>query len=103
MPVDAGIGTLPRSDEAVAAVARLLDHEGLQGQPQPLFLAREHEVLPEVSGRLLRPQLEKPGARDHGYAFDRLKALRRRYIGPSRTVARRNPAAVDQYGRPAAL
>src|SRR5262245_24556393 len=78
MPLDAGVGALPLPDEPVGSVARLLDHEGLERPPEALFLAREHQVLAQSAGALLRTELEKSRAGDHGFALDRLNASGRR-------------------------
>src|SRR5882672_2513101 len=78
MPVDARVGALPFLRKAVLRVARLLDHEGLKPEREPLFLAFEHEVLAQGTGSRLRRQLDVAAARHHGNALDRLRAPRRR-------------------------
>src|SRR5712691_2526669 len=49
MPIHAGIGTLPFAREAVLSVARLLDHERLKPEPEPLLLPLRHQVLAQRS------------------------------------------------------
>src|SRR5689334_5250395 len=96
MPLDSGIGTLPYPHQTVGGVARLLDYEGLQAQAQPLFLARDNEVLAHRARRRLGSELQESGARDHRLSLDRLKVLRGGNAGYLRALARGDPAAVDQ-------
>src|SRR5690349_12037120 len=81
MPFGSGIGTLPYPHQTVGGIARLLDHEGLQAQPQLLLLARENEVLAHRTGRGLGSELQESGTRDHCLSSDRLKALGSRDAG----------------------
>src|SRR6266436_752384 len=45
VPIHTGIGTFPFAREAVTSVARLLDHERLKPEPEPLLLPLRHQVL----------------------------------------------------------
>src|ERR1700693_2436406 len=45
MPIHAGIGALPCAPKAALSVARLLDHERLKPEPDPLLLPLRHQVL----------------------------------------------------------
>src|SRR5260370_25146998 len=96
MPLDARVGALPFARKAVLRVARLLDHEGLKPEREPLFLALEHEVLAQGTGSRLRSQLDEAAARHHGDALDRLHALRGRDRRQPGALACGDPAAVDE-------
>src|SRR2546426_7384835 len=103
MPLDARIGAVPLARKAVRRFARLLDHERLKLEREPLFLAFEHEVLAQGTGSRLRSQLDIAAARRDGNALDRLQALRRRTAREPRAVAGGDPAAVDEEVKLAAL
>src|SRR5947208_15114824 len=59
VPIDAGIGTFPFAREAVLSVARLLDHERLQPEPEPLLHPLRHHVLEQSDRDPFRSWLEE--------------------------------------------
>src|SRR5437660_11892429 len=65
MPIDSGIGTPPFAREAVTRVARLLDHERLKQEPEPLLLPLRHQVLAQRTRSRFGSELEKAPARRH--------------------------------------
>src|SRR5712664_3568734 len=96
MPVHAGIGTLPFTREAVLSVARLLDHERLKPEPEPLLLPLRHQVLAQRTRSPFGRELDEAPARRHRDALDRLQVLRGRDLRQPGALAGRDPAAVDE-------
>src|SRR6266480_4206368 len=96
MPIDAGIGTLPFAREAVIGGARLLDHERLKPEPQPLLLPLRHQVLAQRTRSRFGRELDEAPARRHRDALDRLHGLRSRDHRQPGALAGRDPAAVDE-------
>src|SRR6266704_2490993 len=96
IPVHASIGTLPFAREAVLSVARLLDHERLKPEPEPLLLPLRNQVLAQGTRSRFGGELDEAPARRHRDAFDRLHVLRGRDRRQPGTLAGRDPAAVDE-------
>src|SRR6266704_3542501 len=96
MPIDAGIGTLPFAREAVLGVARLLDHEGLKPEPEPLLLPLRHQVLAQRTRSRFGSELDEAPARRHRDALDRLHGFRGRDRRQPGALAGHDPAAVDE-------
>src|SRR5712692_4078324 len=96
MPIDAGIGTLPFARESVLSVARLLDHERLKPEPEPLLLPLRHQVLAQRTRSRFGSELDEAPARRHRDALDRLHGLRGRDRRQPGALAGRDPAAVDE-------
>src|SRR5216684_5986697 len=94
--VASGIGTLPFAHEAVLSVARLLDHERLKPEPQPLLLPRRHQVLAQGTRSRFGSELDEAPARRHRDALDRLRVLRGRDRRQHGALARGDPATVDE-------
>src|SRR5256714_6450980 len=96
MPIDAGIGTLPFAHQAVTGAARLLDHERLKREAEPLLLPLRHQVLAQRARSGFGSELEKAPARRHRDAFDGLHGLGGRDRRVRGALAGRDPAAVDE-------
>src|SRR5467141_3682073 len=96
MPIDAGIGTLPFAREAVIGSARLLDHDRLKPEPEPLLLPLRHQVLAQRTRSRFGSELDEAPARRHRDALDRLRVLRGRDRRQHGALARGDPATVDE-------
>src|SRR6267142_2009680 len=103
MPIDAGVGPLPRPHQTVARLAGLFDHERLKTESEALLLARDNQVLAQGPGIGFGSKLEEARAWHDGHAFYRQDAFGCSYIGQPRALARCDPAAVDQNVHAAAL
>src|SRR2546426_497019 len=96
VPIHAGIGRFPFAREAVLSVARLLDHERLKPEPEPLLLPLQHQVLAQRTRSPFGSELDEAPARCHRDALDRLQSLWGRDRGQPGALAGRDPAAVDE-------
>src|SRR5467141_4348076 len=96
MPIHAGIGTFPFAREAVLSVARLLDHERLKPEAEPLLLPLRHQVLAQRTRSPFGSELDEAPARRHRDALDRLQSLWGRDRRQPGALAGRDPAAVDE-------